>query len=42
MGDSGDEVDGAYGFSDDVRPPEGSREAMAGLLYFVVCICVCV
>ena len=52
-GDSGDEVDGAYGFSDDAvrrgwnmesgvrdgRPPEGSKEAMAGLLYFVVCVC---
>jgi len=26
----------------DGRPPEGGREAMAGLLYFVVCVCVCV
>ena len=41
-GDSGDEVEEAYRFSDDVRPPEGGREAMAGLLYFVVCMCVCV
>ena len=52
-GDNGDEVDGAYGFSDDVRrgydmqsgvrdgrPLEGSTEAMAGLLYVVVCVCV--
>ena len=49
-GDSGDEVDGAYVFPDDVRPLDGSTEAMTGLLYFVVsvylcvyvCVCVCV
>ena len=48
--DSGDEVDGAYGFPDDVRPLDGSTEAMTGLLYFVVsvylcmylCVCACV
>jgi len=26
----------------DGRPLEGGREAMAGLLYFVVCVCVSV
>ena len=53
LGDSGDEVDGRYGFVVDVRsnmqsgvrddrPLAGSTEAMAGLLYFVVSVYVCV